>query len=80
MEDKSGAASLQQLDDSGEVQTISEEPKRTDTIDWDELVVGAHVWNSLSSKWTVDKCSNKYYTQMAHSSCPRVFQVAPDQF
>ena len=54
--------------------------KRTDTIDWDESVVGAHVWNSLSSKWTVDKSSNQYYTQMARSSCPRVFQVAPEQF
>ena len=54
--------------------------KRTDTIDWDESVVGAHVWNSLSSKWVVDKSSNQYYTQMARSSCPRVFQVAPDQF
>ncbi|KAI9552286.1 hypothetical protein GHT06_022650 [Daphnia sinensis] len=58
--------------------------KRDDTpqdkLSWDESVVGAHVWNSLSSKWLVNKYSNQYYAQMARSSCPRIFDVAPEQF
>jgi lactosylceramide 4-alpha-galactosyltransferase len=42
--------------------------------------VGAHVWNSLSSEWVVNKNSNQYYAQMARLSCPRIFNVAPQQF
>jgi hypothetical protein len=54
--------------------------KKEDRVNWDESIVGAHVWNSLSSQWVVNKNSNQYYTQIARSSCPRIINVAPEQF
>lgn len=47
---------------------------------WDEFVLGAHVWNSLSGGWTVHKNSNQLYVEIARSSCPRIFDVAPEEF
>lgn len=51
-----------------------------EVIDWDESVIGAHVWNSLSSKWVVRKDSNQYYVQLARSSCPRILDIATQVF
>lgn len=50
------------------------------TNEWGEDVVGAHVWNSKSSEFKVNKTSNQYYAQMARKSCPRTLHAAPDEF
>ncbi|KAI9552518.1 hypothetical protein GHT06_022884 [Daphnia sinensis] len=50
------------------------------SYEWDEFVLGAHVWNSLSAGWKVHKNSNQLYVDIARSSCPRIFDVAPEEF
>lgn len=47
---------------------------------WDESVIGAHVWNSLSADTQVKKESNQLYIQIARASCPQTLQVAPEEF
>lgn len=47
---------------------------------WDESVIGTHIWNSLSGQWTVKKQSDQLYVHIAKTSCPRIFQAAPDEF
>ena len=46
----------------------------------DQSVVAAHVWNSLSAGWTVKKSTNQLYSLIARSSCPHIYQVAPEEF
>ena len=54
--------------------------RKKDRLHFDDHVIGAHVWNSLSSRYVVHKDSNQYYAQMARQSCPRIMEIAPDQF
>ncbi|KAI9557890.1 hypothetical protein GHT06_014642 [Daphnia sinensis] len=51
-----------------------------DEFQWDESVVAAHVYNKLTAHMTIYKNSNQLYVQLARSSCPRVFDAAPNQF
>ena len=51
-----------------------------DHPNWGSKTIGAHVWNSFSAKLPVRKSSNQYYTQMARTSCPKTFELAPPEF
>ena len=46
----------------------------------DREVRGAHIWNSLSGGWKVKKESDQIYVQIARQSCPRIFEMAPEEF
>jgi adenylosuccinate synthase len=47
---------------------------------WDEDVIGVHVWNNLSAKRKVFKFSDQMYAQLAKLYCPLVFSIAPEIF
>ena len=46
----------------------------------DREVRGAHIWNSLSGGWKAKKESDQIYVQIARQSCPRIFEMAPEEF
>ena len=43
-------------------------------------VIGSHVWNKLSSNKPIYKNSNQLYVQLARSSCPFIYEIAPKIF
>lgn len=50
------------------------------TDDWDHRLIGAHVWNSFSSKYPVVKHSDYMYAQLSRSFCPEIYSIAPNTF
>lgn len=46
----------------------------------DPDVIGAHVWNKLSSSASVDKNSTQLYARLARKYCPRTFSASSDSF
>ena len=51
-----------------------------ENFELDESVVGAHVWNKLTADLVVNKKSDQLYVHLARSSCPLIFEVAPNEF
>ena len=48
---------------------------------WNDSVIGAHVWNKLSANLMVNKDSNlQLYARLARPSCPKIFEIAPPHF
>lgn len=51
-----------------------------DLEDLDDRLIGAHVWNKLSSKHIVHKTSNGLYVTLARNFCPKIFSIALNGF
>lgn len=42
----------------------------------DERLIGVHVWNKLSAKYTVNKSSDSLFANLARNFCPKIFSIA----